>query len=109
MTQPILKLPDFQKEFVLMTDASDTALGATFGQMDESQFFPVVYASRSLSKAEKNYATIEKEALAIFWAVTKKFKEYTIGHHFILNTDHKPLEQMLKMKNPSNRILRWRN
>jgi hypothetical protein len=106
-SQPILKLPNFAYHFILQTDASDISIGACIGQEQEGQFFPIAYASRGLSRAERNYSTIEKEALAIFWAITKKFKEFTLGSKFILNTDHKPLEHLLKMKNPNNRILRW--
>ena len=72
---------------------------------------PISYTSRTLSKAERNYSQIEKEALAIIYAV-KKFHQYLYGHQFILLTDHKPLLGLLAENKaiPSMaaaRIQRW--
>ena len=60
---------------------------------------PVYFASRSLSETERRYAQIEKEALALKWAVTEKFKLYLLGlPEFILQTDHRPLVTILGKK-----------
>lgn len=70
----------------------------------------VAYASRTLSDAEKRYAQIEKECLALVWAMGK-FRDYVVGIHVQLETDHKPLLQILQTKpldDLSPRLLRLR-
>ena len=78
MNEPILQFPDFNEKFNLTTDASNLALGAVLSQGPISKDKPVAYASRTLSDHEKNYSTIEKELLAIYWA-TKHFRRYLYG------------------------------
>ena len=56
---------------------------------------PIAYASRTLSETETRYAQIEKEMLAIVYAV-EKFNEYTFGRKVTIYSDHKPLESILK-------------
>ena len=92
--------------FTLATDASDVGLGAVLSTANGAV---VEYASRILTKAEKSYATIEKECLAIVWA-TRKFRHYLIGAPFIIQTDHKPLEWLESSKSSkarSQRLERW--
>ena len=106
-TRPLLQYPDFDKEFVLTTDASNTGLGAVLSQGPMGKDLPIAYASRSLSKAETNYTTSKKELLAVVWA-TKYFGPYLYGRHFKVVTDHKPLTWIMNVKDPGSRLLRWR-
>ena len=61
ITEPVLQYPDFTKPFVITTDASGFAVGATLSQGKIGQDKPISYASRTLNKAEQIYSTIEKE------------------------------------------------
>ena len=106
ISDPILIYPDFDKPFVLTTDASNYAIGAVLSQIHDGKDHPIAFASRTLNKHEINYPTIEKEALAIIWA-TEKFKPYLYGHKFTLVTDHKPLT-FIKTSNKNSKILKWR-
>lgn len=105
--EPILQYPDFSKPFVVTTDASGTAIGAILSQGPIGKDRPISYASRVLNDAEKNYSTIEKELLAIVYAV-KHFRPYLYGKRFILVTDHKPLSWLHKAKDPTSRLARWK-
>jgi hypothetical protein len=70
-SEPVLKLPRFSEEFILCTDASDVGIGDALMQEMDGVKFPVLYISRKHNKAEQNYAVIEKECLAITWAIKK--------------------------------------
>lgn len=104
---PILQYPDFTKEFILTTDASMSAIGAILSQGEIGKDLPISYASRTLNKAESNYSTIERELLAIVWAV-KHFRPYLFGRRFKIVTDHKPLTWLFSIKDPGSRLVRWR-
>ena len=103
---PILKLPNIKEVFILRTDASERGLGAVLMQMEQGQILPIAYASRKLKECECNYATVEKECLAIVWAI-QKFQQYLYGHEFILETDHSPLVYLNKSKVTNPRLMRW--
>ncbi|XP_069108942.1 uncharacterized protein [Argopecten irradians] len=105
-TSPILKLPDLEEEFILQTDASDYGIGAILLQKEEDHLLPVAYASRKLKDSERAYAVVEKECLAVVWAV-QKFQKYLYGREFVLETDHQPLVYLNKMKGVNSRLMRW--
>ncbi|CAK9824012.1 Retrovirus-related Pol polyprotein from transposon 297 [Anthophora retusa] len=106
-TEPVLRYPDFAETFHITTDASGYAVGGILSQGPIGQDRPIAYASRLLHGAELNYSTIEKECLAIIYAV-QHFRPYVYGKPFNLITDHQPLVWMHSVKDPSSRLLRWR-
>lgn len=75
---------------ILTTDASGSAVSGVLSHKLENNLKPIAFVSRALSKSERNYSTLEKEALAIIYCVTK-LRQYLLGNQFILRTDHKPL------------------
>ena len=91
---PVLAYPDYQKPFIIETDASDKGLGAVLSQRQDDQLRVIAYASRGLRGAEKNmknYSSMKLELLALKWAVTEKFREYLLGSEFVVYTDNNPL------------------
>ena len=106
LSSPVLAFPDFQHEFILTTDASDTGLGAILSQLVDGKEKPIQYASRSLSKSEVNYCTSEKECLAVVWAV-QYFSYFLLGKQFVVRTDHDPLTYLRSVPSPHGRLARW--
>ena len=106
VSPPILAFPDFGQEFILHTDASDTAIGGVLSQSQDGKERVIAYWSRQLQKAERNYSTIEKEALAAVAAI-KEFYPYLYGFHFKLVTDHNPLTSLRGLKDIGGRLSRW--
>ncbi|GFX67879.1 retrovirus-related Pol polyprotein from transposon opus [Trichonephila clavipes] len=98
----VLKLPDYKKTFELFTDASSIGVGAVLNQEQK----PVVFASRTLSSAEKNYTVTERECLAVVWALNK-FRTYLGSLPIKVITDHAALTRLTHGKNLSSRMIRW--
>lgn len=88
---PTLKFYDVQKPVTLSVDASSEGIGAVL--MQEGK--PVAYGSRALSDAQRRYAQIEKELLAIVYGC-EKFHQYVYGKDILVESDHKPLEAIFK-------------
>src|SRR6266498_1908839 len=104
---PVLLFPNFDKPFVLCTDASLKGLGAVLEQEDENKNLrSMTYASRSLIPAEKNYHTTDLECLAIIWLV-KHFHKYLINKPFKIFIDHSALKSLQKILELTRRRARW--
>ncbi|CAM4532654.1 unnamed protein product [Caretta caretta] len=88
---PVLIAPDFEKEFILQTDASEVGLGAILSQMVGEEEHPILYLSRKLLPREQKYTVVEKECLAVKWAM-ETLRYYLPGRRFTLMTDHTPLQ-----------------
>ena len=82
---PVLVFPDFDKPFLLETDASKEGLGAVLSQkQSDGWYHPVVFGSRSLTQSEKNYHSSKLEFLALKWSVMEHFKEYLAYMPFVV-------------------------
>lgn len=103
---------DPELPIILSTDASYNGIAAALShQMKNGDIRPVLFISRTLSSAESNYSVLDKEGLAVFWAV-KKLHHYLLGQQFTIKTDHKPLLSLLGEKHgippmASSRVHRW--
>ncbi|GJU76747.1 reverse transcriptase domain-containing protein [Tanacetum coccineum] len=103
---PILIAPNWDQPFELMCDASDYAIGAVLGQRIEKHFRPIHYASKTMTEAESNYTTTEKEMLAVVYAF-EKFRSYLIMNKSIVYTDHSTLKYLFAKKDAKARLLCW--
>lgn len=106
---PVLAAPNFKLSFKLQVDASHFGAGAVLIQEDAQGIeHPVSYFSRKFSKCQLSYSTIEKEALALLWAV-QHFEVYlgSSALPVIVYTDHNPLTFLSNMSSSNQRLLRW--
>ena len=95
VTAPILVFPNWKKEFHVHVDASCIALGVVLTQSIQGEIdHPIAFASRKLSKAEKNYSMIEREGLAMVY-VLQKFRHYLLGGHFKMYTNQSTLKYLV--------------
>jgi len=106
-SSPLLRSPDFEKPFILQTDASDRGIGAVLSQVDmEGMDHPVAFYSKKLQPREQRYSTVEKECLAIKLAV-HAFRVYLLGRQFTIQTDHRSLEWLDRIKDNNARLTCW--
>ena len=102
---PILAFPDFDKPFLLETDASGKGLGAVLSQKQaDGRYHPIAYASRIMNDIEQRYHSNKQEFLALKWAVTEQFHEYLSPYgknrnEFVVRTDNNPLTYIFSSTN----------
>ena len=107
LTNPIVRNPDFSKEFILQTDASEVGVGAVLSQLDNNdQDHPIGYFSGKFLPREQKYATVEKECLAVKLGI-QHFAVYLMGKPFQIQTDHRALQWLNNFKEKNSRLTRW--
>ena len=79
--------PDRNKEYEIMCDASDYAMGVVLGQKADKVFRAIYYSRKTFNEAQENYSTTEKEMLAMVFAC-EKLRSYILWSHVIIHTDH---------------------
>ncbi len=111
-TAPLLRFPDFNKRFVLATDASQTGIGGILYQPDDEQNTItstniVAITSKKLDATQRNYPVYKKELFAVIHSL-RKFHSYIWGRRDVLVlTDHRPLIHILNQKNLSVALQQW--
>uniref|UniRef100_A0A1X7VHB9 Reverse transcriptase RNase H-like domain-containing protein n=1 Tax=Amphimedon queenslandica TaxID=400682 RepID=A0A1X7VHB9_AMPQE len=104
---PVLYASDYEKEFILQTDLSVRGVGAVLSQADdEGEDHPIGYFSRKLLPHEEKYSTIEKECLTIKLSI-QAFRVYLLGQPLTIQTDHRALEWLDRVKENNARLTRW--
>ncbi|GJR46848.1 reverse transcriptase domain-containing protein [Tanacetum coccineum] len=103
---PILIAPNWDQPFEIMCDASDYAIGAVLGQRIKKNFRLIHYASKTMTEAETNNTTTEKEMLAVVYAF-EKFRSYLIMNKSVVYTDYSALKYLFNKKDAKARLLRW--
>ena len=106
ISTPVMQAPNRELPFEVMCDASDYAVGAVLGQRKDNKPYAIYYASRTLDEAQVNYATTEKEFLAVIFAL-EKFRSYLVNSKVIIFTDHAALKHLMKKSDSKPRLIRW--
>lgn len=108
ISPPILANPDFKTEFCIESDASDLAVGAVLTQIQNGQKRIIAYFSKKLNSTRRKYAAVEKECLAVLWAI-EAFRNYIEGTHFRVITDARSLVWLSKVSadKGSAKLCRW--
>jgi hypothetical protein len=93
-TAPILRGPNWALTFHISSDASDTAIGAILGQQEDKKPYAIYYISKNMAPVELNYIVIEREFLAVVYAINK-FRHYVTGYPTFIHTDHTKIKYLM--------------
>ncbi|GFV68183.1 retrovirus-related Pol polyprotein from transposon 297 [Trichonephila clavipes] len=105
--KPVLYAPNFEREFIVQTDASNAGMGAVLTQLTEQgEEHPILYLSKKFSEVEKRFCTTEKECASIVFAI-KRLHYYLDGNSFLVMTDHNPLVWLNRNVSSNPRMMRW--
>ena len=97
ITTPIVQPSDWNLSFEIMCDASDYVVGSVLGQRVDKKLNVIHYASKTLDSAQRNYATTEKEFLAVVFACDK-FRPYIVNSKVTVHTDHAAIKYLMEKK-----------
>jgi len=106
ISAPIIQTPDWSLPFEIMCDANDYAIRAVHSQTKDKKHHAITYTSKTLTGPQLNYATTEKEFLAIVFAIDK-FRSYFVGAKIIVYTDHAALKYLLTKTDAKPCLLQW--
>jgi hypothetical protein len=106
ISTPIIQPPDWSLPFKMMCDASDYVVGEVLGQAQDRKHHKISYASKTLLGPQLNYATTEKEILAVVFAINK-FRSYLVGAKIIVYNDHAALKYLHIKKDAKPWLIRW--
>jgi hypothetical protein len=106
ISAPVIQPPDWHLPFEIMCDANDYAVGAVLNQSKDKKHYTISYTSKTLTGPQLNYATTEKELLAVVFAI-EKFRSYLVGAKFIVYIDHAALKYLLMKKDAKLRLIQW--
>jgi hypothetical protein len=106
ISTPVIQPPDWHLPFVIMCDASDYAVWAVLGQSKDKKHYAISYTSKTLTRPQLNYATMEKELLAVVFTI-KKSRSYFMGAKVIIYIDHAALKYLLTKKDVKPHLIRW--
>jgi hypothetical protein len=105
ISTPVIQPPDWHLPFEIMCDANDYAIGAVLDQAKGKKHYAISYTSKTLTRPQLNYTTMEKEVLAMVFAI-EKFRSYLVGAKVIVSTNHVALKYLLIKKDAKSCLIR---
>lgn len=102
---PIMITPNWSNLFEVMYDVSGVTLEAFLGQNKGKLFHPIYYASKELTRVQKNYTITEQDLLALIYAF-KNFQAYLFGMKVVMHTDHASLRNLMEKKDTNSRLIK---